>query len=98
MKTKLLPACTLWCLPALALAQATSAAPSVAPASVHAAALEVANPQAAVPAVVYRAALADTPRGVPRETIDWKAANAEVGQFPRGHSDILKWEKSKGRP
>lgn len=25
---------------------------------------------------------------------DWKAANAAVAEFPRGHADVLKWEKS----
>jgi hypothetical protein len=24
--------------------------------------------------------------------LDWRRANAEVGQFPRGHADIVKWE------
>lgn len=27
---------------------------------------------------------------------DWKAANAAVGEFPRGHGDVLRWEKSQG--
>lgn len=26
---------------------------------------------------------------------DWKAANAAVAQFPRGHTDVLKWEKAQ---
>ena len=26
---------------------------------------------------------------------DWKAANAAVGEFPRGHGDVLRWEKSQ---
>ena len=26
---------------------------------------------------------------------DWKAANAAVAQFPRGHADVLKWEKAQ---
>ena len=27
---------------------------------------------------------------------DWKAANASVAEFPRGHGDVLKWEKAQG--
>ena len=27
---------------------------------------------------------------------DWKAANAAVAEFPRGHGDVLKWEKAQG--
>ena len=26
---------------------------------------------------------------------DWKAANAAVSEFPRGHGDVLRWEKSQ---
>ena len=26
---------------------------------------------------------------------DWKATNAAVAQFPRGHADVLKWEKAQ---
>ena len=26
---------------------------------------------------------------------DWKAANASVAEFPRGHGDVLKWEKAQ---
>ena len=26
---------------------------------------------------------------------DWKAANAAVAKFPRGHADVLKWEKAQ---
>ncbi|UUC95378.1 MULTISPECIES: hypothetical protein [Comamonas] len=27
---------------------------------------------------------------------DWRAANAAVGEFTRGHGDLLRWEKSQG--
>jgi outer membrane protein TolC len=27
----------------------------------------------------------------------WRAANAAVGQFPRGHADLLKWEQEQAR-
>ena len=26
---------------------------------------------------------------------DWKAANAAVAAFPRGHADVLQWEKAQ---
>jgi len=45
--------------------------------------------------VVYTSAFADLPRGLDVKSIDWKAANAAVGQFPRGHADLLKWEQNQ---
>ncbi len=54
--------------------------------------LNPANPAAPVSSVAYRSVFADTPTGVQQEAADWKRANAEVGQFRRGHVDILKWE------
>ncbi|RGE45460.1 hypothetical protein DZC30_09410 [Comamonas testosteroni] len=26
---------------------------------------------------------------------DWKAANAAVARFPRGHADVIRWEKAQ---
>ena len=52
----------------------------------------VADPAIPVPPVLYRSVFADTPSGVETESVDWKTANAEVGQFRKGHADILKWE------
>lgn len=26
---------------------------------------------------------------------DWRAANAAVAEFPRGHSDVLRWEAAR---
>ncbi len=57
----------------------------------------VADPAAQVPVVLYRSVFADTPTGVEMESVDWKAANAEVGQFKNGHVDILKWEEAQAR-
>lgn len=51
----------------------------------------------AVSPVVYQSVFADTPTGVEVKTIDWKKANADVGQFSRGHVDILKWEDAQSR-
>ena len=59
----------------------------------------VIDPAAPVPAVLYRSVFVDTPAGVETEESDWKRANAEVGQFKRGHVDILQWENRKeGKP
>ncbi len=55
----------------------------------------VVDPAAPVPAVLYRSVFVDTPTGVETEEADWKKANAEVGQFRRGHVDILQWENRK---
>ena len=57
---------------------------------------EVANPVAPVPAVSYRSVFVDTPTGVETGEVDWKKANADVGQFKRGHIDILQWETRQG--
>ncbi len=55
------------------------------------------DPSAPVPVVRYRSVFADTPTGVETESVDWRAANAEVGQFRNGHMDILKWEDNQAR-
>ena len=44
-------------------------------------------PMAALPLPMSMAEPLATPGSV-----NWQQANAEVGQFPRGHMDILKWE------
>lgn len=59
---------------------------------------QVADPATPVPAVVYRSVFADTSQGVETGTVPWRAANAEVGQFTRGHMDILKWEAARAKP
>lgn len=55
----------------------------------------VTDPGAAVPPVVYQSVFGGTPSGVEMESADWKKANAEVGQFKRGHVDILKWDEAQ---
>jgi hypothetical protein len=60
-----------------------------------AAAADPADPAAAVPAAEYRSVFEDVPRGVEEEMVDWKKANADVAQFPRGHVDLLKWEEAQ---
>ncbi len=55
----------------------------------------VTDPTAAVPLVVYQSVFNQSPTGVETKSVDWKRANAEVGQFKRGHVDILKWDESQ---
>jgi hypothetical protein len=73
------------------LAALLAAAPALA-----AWAADPADPAAAVPRVEYRSVFQGVPAGVEEETLDWKKANAQVGQFPRGHVDLLKWEEAQG--
>lgn len=56
-----------------------------------------ADPSVPVPAVAYQSVFTSTPTGVETQSIDWKRANAEVGQFRRGHADVLKWEQAATR-
>ena len=55
----------------------------------------VTDPSATVPPVVYQSVFNESPTGVETKSVDWKKANAEVGQFKRGHVDILKWEENQ---
>ena len=91
--------CANFVAPGLALAQGMTAAKVAPQVPSQATAMpSVTNPAAAVPPVVYQSVFADTPTGVEMESADWKKANAEVGQFKRGHVDILKWEDAQGKP
>lgn len=56
---------------------------------------DIVNPAAFAPPVQYRSVFLDTPNGIEREEVDWKKANADVGQFKRGHIDILRWEAAQ---
>jgi hypothetical protein len=56
---------------------------------------KVTDSSAAVPSVVYQSVFNQSPVGVETKSLDWKKANEEVGQFKRGHVDILKWEESQ---
>lgn len=58
----------------------------------------VADPSAAVPAPIYRSAFDTGPRGVVEDRLDWKDAHARVGEFPRGHGDIVRWEERQQSP
>jgi hypothetical protein len=57
-----------------------------------AAADAVLDPAAPVPAIRYRSVFGHAPTGVESTEVDWRRANDDVGQFRRGHIDILKWE------
>ena len=59
--------------------------------------LQASQASTPVPAVAYRSVFADLPQGVETTVLDWKAANAAVGQFKRGHADLLKWEQEQAR-
>ena len=59
--------------------------------------LEASQASTAVPALNYRSVFAELPQGVEATVLDWKAANAQVGQFRRGHADLLKWELEQAR-
>ena len=87
MKNSTLLALAVFAWPALSLAQGASN-PSPTPAG-------VADPASTVPALQYRAVLDGGPKGVVQETDAWSAANARVGRYPRGHSDILKAEEAQ---
>ena len=90
--------CACAAAPGLALAQGVTAGKNTPIATVPAtvpATASVTDPAAAVPPVVYQSVFASTPTGVEMESADWKKANAEVGQFKRGHVDILKWDEAQ---
>jgi hypothetical protein len=62
---------------------------------------QASDPGAAVPALVYLSVLEGGSKGVVSNSTDWKKANEAVGQFRRGHIDVLKWEEqaqSSGPP
>ncbi len=87
---------TLSLASAAVLAQTTPASPMhPTPSEPTQSTQAVTNPAATVPAVLYRSVFVDTPTGVETEELDWRRANADVGQFKRGHVDILQWESRK---
>jgi hypothetical protein len=57
--------------------------------------LQASDPASSVPALPYRSVFADLPKGVEDGSTDWRAANQAVAQFPRGHIDLLQWEKAQ---
>lgn len=59
--------------------------------------LQASLPGLPVTALHYRSALAELPKGLEQGETDWKAANATVGAFQRGHIDLVQWEKDQAR-
>jgi hypothetical protein len=89
-------ACLATLLGTLVVAHASAGAQTVAPASPDTTAIAaVVSPTAYAPPVLYRSVFVDTPTGIETEETDWKKANADVGQFKRGHMDILRWEEAQ---
>lgn len=60
--------------------------------------LQASAPDTPVPPVRYHSPLAGAPTGTEPTMLDWKAANATVSQFKRGHADLLQWEEAQARP
>lgn len=58
-------------------------------------ALQAASPQAQVPTASYQSALTGLAQGVETQSTDWRSANDTVGQFKRGHIDLLKLENAE---
>lgn len=80
---------------AAAHAQATTPYPRLDSRPTEAAA----DPATPVPATLYSSAFAGLPTGVEPASDDWRKSNAAVGQFQRGHADLLKWEQAqKAKP
>jgi len=75
----------------LAPAQAAALYPTLDPQPTA----QAASPDTPVPPALYRSAFANLPAGVEQTSVDWKTSNAIVGQFPRGHADLLKWERAQ---
>lgn len=73
----------------ITLAQAQSA-----PAAATGAAMaDAADPQAKVPVLPYHSVFEGVTKGLIGDTTDWRESNDQVGQFKRGHVDVLKWEE-----
>jgi hypothetical protein len=58
---------------------------------------QAANPDAPVPAALYQSEFTGLTTGVEQTHVDWKKANADVGQFKMGYADLLKWEQAQAK-
>lgn len=76
--------------PVLAQLSAPTLPVAQSPASSH----SVFNPAAPTLALQHQPLAASA--AIVAQPGDWKAANAAVSEFPRGHGDVLRWEKSQG--
>ncbi|MBU0588889.1 MAG: hypothetical protein KJ852_09165 [Gammaproteobacteria bacterium] len=100
MKTPKLLACALLAATGLAnLPQASAQTPPPEPPAPATPLMpHPADPQARVAPPVYLSPYAAPAPEADNAPMDWRQANAEVGQFRRGHIDILKWEASQEAP
>lgn len=54
---------------------------------------------APTPPLIHHSVLTAPVPAVPdRQSADWREANRVVGQFPRGHRDLLHWEAQQAVP
>ncbi len=60
--------------------------------------LQALNPQSAVPPALYHSTHESLPRGVENTQLDWRRSNDAVGQFKRGHIDLLRLEQQNAAP
>lgn len=96
MKTSLAQAFRLWLFAPLVLGTAMQASAQLP--STHAfvvSTLDAAQAATPVPPALYRSAFDGVPLGVEQQQLNWKQANANVGQFKRGYPDLLKWEQEQ---
>lgn len=81
---------TTWVLLTLSAAPAITLAQGAPPAAGG-----VADPAATVATPTYQSAFGTAPMGVVTDLQSWAEANALVGQFQRGHMDIVRWERAQ---
>lgn len=82
-----------WGMSALPSFAAESSSSSVSASTAAKAAPAVFNPAAPTAPLQHQPLAASG--AIVTQPSDWKAANAAVAEFPRGHADVLKWEKSQ---
>lgn len=54
-----------------------------------------ADPAAAALPPAYSSIFDALAKGVEEGQVDWRKANADVAQFPRGHADYVRWEEQQ---
>jgi hypothetical protein len=80
---------------ALLLATAANAQPDAPALTEPARTLQASDATSPVLALPYHSVFSDLPRGVEEGNGDWTSANNAVAQFPRGHIDLLQWERAR---
>ncbi len=82
-------AAAAWAMASYSLAQPTQ--PAANPAESAPALGDPASPQAPTAPLRHQAMAASG--AIVAQPGDWKEANAAVADFPRGHADVMRWEK-----